>query len=481
MKRFFNYAINLLPYIFIFISSLYIPTDPDLGWHLKYGEYFFKYHKILQDNIFSSTMTNYHWANGSWGTDLITYTIFIWGGFTGLIIASALIVVLTFYFFAKAAKFDLTEKLLFFPLIAYLEAGINSVSFRGQQISLLFFGVLIFLLCKYRYPSKGLWLIPLLFLFWSNLQIESFLGLGVLAIWIAVELYTQHKSIDKLERNHILLILFASFLVTFINPFGWNIHLVALSHIGDPLVQKIDEYMPFAIYSVHWWNQILSIILLFFAAVTVLFKKQFKAHASLLTVSLILLILAFFVKRYAWPSLYLLFPILNILWQVVEKYVRKFSFMLALDVTILTLAFIIYIKIPFTQFMTVSWDQTCSMRVVPCSSQSADFLIKHKLTSHIFTYYDWGGWLIWNYPQIKPSIDGRMHVWRDNQGYSASEEYDKYLNAQLDIDKSKYAVVYIPLDRSLPLYKELSTLAQKGKWKLVFDDGNSGVIVRQHQ
>ena len=73
----------ILPYIFVFIASLYLPTDPDLGWHLKYGEYFFQHHQILRDNTFSTMMPQYHWENGSWGTDIITYAIYKLGGFGG--------------------------------------------------------------------------------------------------------------------------------------------------------------------------------------------------------------------------------------------------------------------------------------------------------------------------------------------------------------------------------------------------------------
>jgi len=60
------------------------------------------------------------------------------------------------------------------------------------------------------------------------------------------------------------------------------------------------------------------------------------------------------------------------------------------------------------------------------------------LTSDLSTPYSWGGWMIWNYPDVKPSIDGRMHLWEDEKGYSAFAEY--YTNVQdwESIDKSRY-------------------------------------------
>src|SRR4029078_13720958 len=104
MTRVFKFIVNLLPYLFVFIATLYLPRDPDLGWHLKYGEYFFQHYQILRENIYSTLMPHYIWANGSWGTDILTYILYATGGFLGLIIAAAVIVTLTFFFFSKAAR-----------------------------------------------------------------------------------------------------------------------------------------------------------------------------------------------------------------------------------------------------------------------------------------------------------------------------------------------------------------------------------------
>src|SRR6185437_14482987 len=101
----------------------------------------------------------------------------------------------------------------------------------------------------------------------------------------------------------------------------------------------------------------------------------------------------------------------------------------------------------------------------------------HHFTNNLFSYYDWGGWLIWNYPDVKPAIDGRMHLWRDADGYSASEEYAAYENATKSIDTSSYNIVYLPNDNS-PLVSELSTLIQQKKWQEIYEDDNAAVVMR---
>ena len=84
--------------------------------------------------------------------------------------------------------------------------------------------------------------------------------------------------------------------------------------------------------------------------------------------------------------------------------------------------------------------------------------------------------MIWNYPNVKPSIDGRMHLWEDEKGYSAFAEY--YTNVQdwESIDRSKYdTVVALKIK---PVYKRLNTLTKEGKWRKVYEDGFSAVFVR---
>src|SRR5579872_1531436 len=150
ISKIFNSFLPILPYLIVFIYSLYQPSDPDLGWHLKYGEYFWQHGTVLRNNTFSTMMPDFHWANTSWLTDIIGYPIFHLGGLFGLSIAGASVVTITFYFFAKAFKLSLWQQTLVFPFVLYLEDPVNAISFRGQQIALLCAGVLFYLISRYE-------------------------------------------------------------------------------------------------------------------------------------------------------------------------------------------------------------------------------------------------------------------------------------------------------------------------------------------
>ena len=92
------------------------------------------------------------------------------------------------------------------------------------------------------------------------------------------------------------------------------------------------------------------------------------------------------------------------------------------------------------------------------------------------TYYGWGGYMIWQYPQVKPSIDGRMTLWRDESNYSAFEDYYAYEQNTADIQNSAYDTVLMSPQK--PLYNRLEKLVSEGKWQKVYEDKDAGVFVR---
>mgnify|MGYP001346168932 CR=1 FL=1 len=467
--------LSFLPYLFVLFSSLYFPKDPDLGWHLRYGQYFINHGQVLRENIFSSMMPGYQWANGSWGTDVLTYALFSLGGFLALSIAGAMIVTLTFFFFSKAARLSIFQELFFFPVFVYLLYPINSSSFRGQQVSLLFLGILFFLLSKYRNHPKIIFSIPFLFLFWANMHEESFLGLALFAVWaLGILIVTTFKK----NVTQVAISLVGAFLITFINPFGYGIHQVALSHLNDPLLGKINEYIPFLALTRTWWNELIVIAFSFFVIVLSISKKTVFKNLPVVLGIFLMLCMSLAVKRYAWPFYYMVFllvPMLSVSSFKISKEILKAG---AILVFIISFSYV-YVNNNYLRLES-TWDTYCRMQEVPCSQKAGKYLVDHKLGKNLFTSYDWGGWLIWNFPTVRPSIDGRMHLWRDKNGYSAIEDYVQYVESKKKIDQSPYNVVLMPLDRS-PLYDELSALIVKGSWELVYVDNEAGIVVRKPQ
>jgi hypothetical protein len=493
----------ILPYLIVFVFSLYQPNDPDLGWHLKYGEYFWQHGTLLRNNTFSTMLPGYHWSNTSWLTDIISYTTYHFGGLFGLSLLGALVVTLTFYFLAKAAKMTLWEQTIVFPLILYLEGPINAVSFRGQQIVLLFIGILFYLISRFEEKPTLLWCAVPLFWIWVNIDGEFLLGYVLFVAWVVlyitknlVEKSLSHENkkgktqkwfgftFEKLKRAFyeeekeaklLSKVLIVSFLVTFINPFGYGLHMDALSHIGSPLLKDIGEYLPFAMYSQDWWNEVIVGIILIFGLFILGFRGLFSEKIPVLGGGLLLFLLSLEVRRYAWPAYYLLFPLLAMTATFLKPDGKKLTKNISIVFLLIFLAMAVHSRYPFTKFTQYGWSEYCELQVLPCTPQSAEFLITHHLNHNIFTLYGWGGWLIWNYPQIKPAIDGRMDMWVQN-GYSAFTDYYSIEQNMKDIDGTNYDVVYMSTGK--PVYNRLLQLTKQKKWKLVYQDKYAGIFVR---
>jgi len=481
-----KYFFLILPFIFIFVSSIYKPYDADLGWHLKYGEHFIKTGQILKENTFSSEMPGFIWANTSWGTDILTHLFYNTGGFFGISILGAIVITLTFFIYSKAFKLTFFEQAIIFPLVVLFENPVNQVSFRGQLLSLMFLGILLVLLTRYEEGKKKLLFLSIpLFLIWANMHGQYILGLGIFLLWIFFYLLKKYL-LDKTSVKIFLAenlkdiklftsVFLGSLIATFIHPFGIEIYAVALRHFSNPDLKSVMEYLPFDDLSQPWWNQMIIAIIFLFGILTLFFTDKLKEKLPYVGISTVLYSLSWYVRRYAWAMYYTAFPLIQPVANFLKPDSEKATKITATVLFIFYIGIVFMFKYPFTQFTSMNWDVFCQ-DYLGCSPKSVEFLINNKLDKDLLTFYNWGGYIIWNYPQIKPSIDGRMHLWIDNKGYSAFSYYYPFEQNLEDIDQSKYNAVLISQEK--PLYDRLTELTEEKKWKHVYEDEKAAVFVR---
>ena len=482
LNRLLKISAGFLPYLAVFFASLFHPADPDLGWHLKYGEYFFSHGAILRDNTFSALMPNYHWNNSSWATDLLTYQAFNFFGFIGISILGALTIILTFFFIGKAAKLNLFEKSIIFPLILYFTNPVNSVSFRGQILSLMFMAIMFYILSIHKKDSKKILLLIPLFLLWSNFHGEFVLGIVLLLMWVGVYMIKEMflnfgKNIKKLIVTEKLLLLasLGSVLSVVISPFGLGVYFESLGHLSNPLQKFVVEFLPIGELSTVWWHQILTGCIIFLGILLLGLGRKTLDKAPFYAPSIILFIMTFLIRRYAWPfyysAIFLFQPAVNFLKPDNEKHTLYLTAFFVISFFSLSIA----LRYPFKDIRTYSWDVYC-IKTVNCSPDSAKAVIDNKLNNDkLLTIYDYGGWLIWNYPNIKPTIDGRMHLWSEN-GFSAFGYYYPIEQNWKNIDGTPYNAVLT--SHRKPIYQRLLELSMEGKWRLIYNDQNSAVFVR---
>ena len=479
---FSNFLYSYLPYLVIFLMSLFMPADTDLGWHLKYGEYFSKIGKVLKENILSLEMSGYKWPNISWLTDFLTYQIYHQAGFLGLSIAGAVVIVFIFFFVDRALKMSFWEKAFIFPLLFYLELPLLEVSFRGQLLSLLLTSVLVYILSAYqRGEKKTIYFAAILFLVWANIHGGFLLGLGLLSMFYALSQvkYLTIKDVKQFRESlrYLPAIIF-SFLATLVNPHSIEIYLEAARHFGNPYQKYIVEWVALPAFSSLWWLLFFWGIFLIFNIRMIISSKKFIQYFEWIMIAGVFYFLSHWMRRYAWTMYLVSVPVIIAYFRSIKPAYNSFSGK-AVPIAILSgmyLYSLIY-HIPRQRLNFMNWDRFCA-DYIKCSSESPEFLKNNILPGKFLSFYNWGGWLIWNYPQIKPSIDGRMHLWRDEKGYSAFAEYYFLEQDVTDIEESDYDVVYMWSEK--PLFNKMIKLSDQGKWRTVYKDDRAGIFVRVH-
>lgn len=470
-----------LPFVIVFVASLKYPIDRDLGWHLKYGEYFFTHNKLLGDNIFSTEMPAYKYINSAWGTDILTYLVFHNLGFIGISLLGALVITLTFYFFSKAASLSLYQQSILFPLILYMEQPVIGYSFRGQLVSLLGLGILYYILSRFEQKGNKIILLVIpLFLIWVNMHGQFLLGLGLFTLWMIfylVRLYflrAKKKTFLHAKSKLLFLTFIGTLIATILNPYGLKIHQEVFKHFENPLLLTIEEWSPPRWHSLIWQNLIVWTILICVTLVFLLFRKKILPNIFYIASTTILLLLSFNIRRYIWPMFFVSIPIVSQFIKKFEPSNKRIAIAISFAILIASYIYFSFIVFPKESLLSMGWNKYCYY--VRCSPQSADYLQRQNFKGKLFSEYGWGGWLIWNYPSLKPSIDGRMAFWQDESGYNAFAKYYILENNLSDINNSKYDIVYIPPTK--PIFNRMLQLAKEKKWKLVYQDGFAFIFVR---
>lgn len=480
-RAFSERLLDILPYVAVFLVSLTHPVDLDLGWHLKYGEHLFVNHALLRENIFSTGMPGYGYLNHSWGSELLLYTVFRYGGFLGISLFGATLITTTFFFLAKAANLDRWGTSLLFPAMLYLLDWVLQQSFRSQYFSFLGLAILVYLQSRFeQYPRKIAFLLPILFLFWANLHGQFIMGLGLFAIWLGFYcLRTMLRQSPEPEATpawpFFVTVWFLTLVVTMINPYGYELYLEIFRHFGNPLQKFIGEWQP-----IYLAPAMLAAFLAWsgFLLLAVIVGQQWRElprHGHHLVPLLLMFLAAIDQRRYFWPMVLLSIPATVPLLNRLRPGKKAHADAICLALLGGVYLFTAFGKLPAWQPFSFDWSSYC--RYNSFSPRATEFLKKIAPGHRLLTDYDLGGWLIWNYPEIKPAVDGRMPFWRDEKGYSAYQEYLALETGTGDIDASPYDLVYWPPQKA-ELYAQLTALAAAGKWQHLYDDPFASIFIR---
>lgn len=469
--------------------------DPDFGWHIQAGN-FILHHGIPYLDPFSYSMPSYPFVDHEWLTNVLWMLLFTNFGFIPLLVLSLTLTLVSLLL----QTIHVGKKWVVLPLFLAAGTFADFVGVRTQVLTWFFLSLLLFILNLRN--KKWYFFLPLLFLIWANMHGGFGIGLGVLLI-----ILIGRSLEEKKEMRTNLLIGFLCLIATLINPFGlrlWGEFLMQLSDTN--LRWSINEWHPaFYFTNLAFWS--------YFAISVVLVIRYWRKYTKTV------LFLYFFMLIEGLSSMR------NIpIWILVSfvPTVKAITFLVKDAATYahgekrFQIAYNVFFVITICAFLpqlgTYFYDVYTAQLTERFPVQAVGYLRSHLPKQQIFSSYDWGGYLLWQLPEKKVFIDGRMPSWRwhaNIQGESnyAFEEYEKVLKGEIPfasfvekyhidtllipafaLHKPEMKILGMPVEKDSFLQKvflfdltfyEVVQQAKKLGWKEVYRDQTAVVFEKQ--
>lgn len=490
-------------YFFIFCLLLrggFNYLDPDLGWHLRVGETISQTAQVPSQNLYNYTYTG-AWVDHEWLSNYVVFKIYDNLGYPALVVSFALLIVIVLILLNLAASYLWRQKGKTPPLILIsvfqlfgVVASLPHFGVRIQELALLF--LVLCLIILYFYNKNKNWRYLLIFIplfyFWACLHASFLIGLLIIFSWPAVKLlekvivsynlknklYSKFKNkfckyfdlADLISyRNFFIYILIAgaSFLATFFTPYYIKLYSFLVGYSDTLYLSYIQEWLSQFSFPFFYWQLLYLSVTASALFIYIYFAEQKKINLWNLFIFLLFFVLSFKSRRH-----FPLFVVMNFIFliEVFDDYlkigmgkIKNFSNWLKIYLlaclfltSLLVILGVNFIRDPFSSEAFAKDYPRDALIFISAQPEYSNF--------KIFNYYSWGGYMIYNNPNRKIFIDGRLpQVFY--KGHSFLEEYLAFFQSAEEIEqKLKEYDIRLVLIKS----KDQSTEAKKWE-KFLFD------------
>lgn len=458
-----------------------MPLDSDLWWHLRAGETSLEQAKPLVTDVFSYTHQGEQWVNHSWLAQVFFDVVNKGAGFLGIALLVALAACSSLLF--VYLQFEGTAPFLKAALLI-LGAIVSSFvwSARPQVLSLVLFSLLGWVLYRFRERNfHDLWVLPLIFILWSNLHGGYSLGFILIGLYIAGELFEYILPGEPGERmpwEKILTLVGWSVIAGFavlINPNGLNMWKIPFQTVGVGVLQQlIDEW---ASPDFHDIGQQSALWLMFLTIFAFCFSKR-RVSGRDFTLFLGFTALALLARRNFGPFALAVVPIcFRHLKDVALRIRTTISFDAHFGekkwqkVINLSLVGILGI-VAVGKIYAVTYPSLIDAYIrIEYPKGAVQWIQENQPEGQILSEYNWGGFLIYYLPQYPVFVDGRTDLYGD-QGIG---EWIDLLQANpgWQEDLKKWNIHTVLIQKARPL---VDKLLESG-WHKNFEDDLSVVLM----
>ncbi len=255
----FRISLVAIALAYAFLAGLRTVADFDLGWQLATGRYILQHHLIPSMEVFSYTAHGNPWLYPPF-SGVIFYLLYLVGGYAALSWLSALACLATVAILAgQGTRTSAALAIVAVPAIAFRTVP------RAELFTTILFAALTAILWNHYQGHKAhLFLLPLLMLAWVNLHTGFIAGLALVAAYLVLEFCDlpfaarRGAALDSMRRAFPWL--FASFVATLLNPWGWRIYqAIARQNAMSQLHADYIGEWSHVHFSSAVWSQIFSL------------------------------------------------------------------------------------------------------------------------------------------------------------------------------------------------------------------------------
>jgi hypothetical protein len=461
-------------------------TDPDLGWHLRTGQWIIETGHVPHTDPFSFTRGGSAWISHEWLSEVIFYGLWKLGGAAALIVFSALVTTLGFLFLYWRCLYSHP------PAAPHWAAGVTILGAwasapcwgtRPQMFTFLLASIFLFLLERGESRPRLLLWIPPLLLLWLNLHAGFALGLVLMFLYAAgLGLEAAFGSTTWREARpmvvRVLLAMLVCLALVPLNPMGARLYLYSLETVrAVELRSLIVEWFSPDFHQWLYFPYLLVILLLMtvFAWSRLAIKGRVLMPLSFIFLSSldavrhipIFMLLAIPVLAQALPHSSSS-GISTRRWKP-RPAAKRFRPLFRWTAVALLAIFAV------SRWITLAHTQ--SLRAAEQYPSKAVAFLRENTPpepGRLFAYYDWGGYAIWNlYPQYRLFVDGRSDLYGDEILKECQTSMGLRNGWRQILDRWQVETVLIPPDSALA-----QALLLDPGWSSPYHDAQADVFVR---
>jgi len=458
--------------VFYALRSFHV--DPDLWWHLKYGESILTSHHWPTTEAYSFTAAGQHWLAYEWLGDVLFAAVYRVGGLRGL---GALLIILGSLF--ALALYYFTSMRCGNPKAGFLATAVllnltNFFNLRPQMLGYVFLIFALILLERFRLGKRRtIWLLPLLMLAWINTHGSWVIGLGTIAAYLACGLVSfrmgnmETKRWTVAVRRQLTIVFALSVIAILVTPYGTGLAKFPVTVGSSPLgIANIQEWQPVG-FEMPGDKLFLGLFLGFFLVQIVLRPKwRFEE------LGLFLFGIAMACSHARFLSLFAIFfaPILVvILTRWLPRYDRAKEIYFLNGAIILVILGAMFWYFPSRDDYASTVDKEFPVAAV-------QYLNTHSVPGPMYNSYEFGGYLLWaRAPEHKVFIDGRTEVYERAGVFADQVNLINLKPGSLAIFQ-KYGIQSCLLS---PGEATSTVLAALPDWQKLFEDSHSVLYVRR--